>query len=99
MSQRDFRCVADAVEHGFAREESADAHAVDAADQLDIFPALDAVGVTLFMQARVSRDELRRDPSALKTPTGAAFHNSWESAVNRHFKSVFPEQLRQTPRN
>jgi len=80
MMQRHLGGVVDAVEHGFAREQSADGHAVNSAHQFALEPALDAVGVSLAMQARVRLDEFLRDPSAAasRRGCGATFHHRAE---------------------
>src|SRR5213592_4983063 len=48
-----FRSITDSMKHGFARKETADRDAIDAADKLAALPAFDAVGVTPFVQSRV----------------------------------------------
>ncbi len=48
MHERHLRGVAAAGEHALAEEGSAQRDAVEAADQLAVLPALDAVGVTVF---------------------------------------------------
>jgi len=53
VMERNFGSAAGAVEHGFAREQAADGHAVDSAHQFAPEPALDAVGVSLPVQTGV----------------------------------------------
>ena len=83
VEQRDLRRVAGAVEHRFAGEESADSDAVDAAGELVLLPALEAVGMALLVEARVGVEEFRADPG--RPPTArrgrAAFHHLSEGLV------------------
>jgi len=64
VEQSDLRGVADLVEHGFPRKETAHRHPVNSADELAALPALQAVGVALLVQLRVGLDKLGADPRA-----------------------------------
>ena len=70
MSQRHFGGVVSTVKHGFAGEQPADGHAIDAARQVAFQPALDAVRVPELMQLSVGFDKGGRDPGA--SPRGAS---------------------------
>lgn len=88
VMERNFGSTADAVEHGFAREQAADGHAVNPAHQFALEPALDAVGVSLPVQPRVRFDEFFRDPDSAPSRCGrcTAFHHCVERLVNGNLK-------------
>ena len=79
--ERDLRGVGGRVEHRLAGEEPADAHAVEAADELAVGVALDRVGPAHVVEAEVGLDELRRDPAAGAAGIGAAHHDVGEARV------------------
>ena len=62
MKQRHLRRIAHAMKHRFAREKSANRHAINAARQFAVLPAFEAVRVPLFVQPRVGLDEFSGDP-------------------------------------
>ena len=68
--QRDLRRVRDDMEHRLAREQPADAHAVEAADQLVPDPGLDAVRPSQLVQpaVRVARTTRRSTRAAAAGP-------------------------------
>ena len=101
MVKRCFRRVADPVEHGFAREESANGHAVDAADELRSLPAFNAVRVTFFVQPRIGIDEVGAEPGALASGSRlrARLDDFAKGAVNSDFKDAVANHSRQTFRN
>ncbi len=78
-----FGGIADAMEHGFACEEASDGNAIDAADELFLLPAFDAVSVTAFMQLSVTGEELGGDPcsAASRGGRGAALHDVGKGLV------------------
>ena len=79
---RDLRRVGHAVEHRLAREEPADAHAVEPADELAVAPRLDAVRPAQLVQARVRVDERLVDPAVRAARIGAAAHHRVERGVD-----------------
>ena len=85
---RDLRRVGDPMEHRLAREEPADAHAVQAADELAVLPRLDGVRPTQLVQARVRVDERRVDPSVRTARVGAAQHHVDEGRVHAELEAV-----------
>ena len=88
------------MEHGFAGEEPANGHTVDAAHQLAVLPAFNAVGVAEVVKRRVSLDKLGTDPGALPAGRrpGASLHDLAERAVGCDFENVFANDLRQASR-
>ena len=80
----DFRGIVGTVEHGFASEKAANRDAINAADELVILPAFDAMGVALRVELRISFKELACDPRRAPSGagSGAAFHNFVKSAIN-----------------
>src|SRR2546429_136187 len=101
MVKRGLRRVADPVEHGFAREESSDGHAVDAADELRSLPTFNAVLMPFFVQPRIGFNEVGADPGALASGSRlrARLDDFAEGAVNRDFKDAIANHSRQTFRN
>ena len=89
--ESDFGSVAGAVEHGFAREEAADSNAINAADELIILPAFEAVSVALFVQLNVGFEKLASDPGGAATRTGrsTAFHDFAESTIDSDLEYAF----------
>ena len=89
------------MEHGFAREETADRDAIDAAHELAAPPAFDAVGVSFFMQSRVGFDEPGADPGALaaRSGRGATINHLSEGAIHRDLEDAFAQDSRQTSRD
>ena len=65
-SESNFGGVIYRCEHGFTAEEAADGDAVEAADELIIFPGFDAVNDAEFMELFVAIDHLRQDPGGLE---------------------------------
>src|SRR6266496_4206834 len=101
MVERDFRCIADAMEHGFAREETADRDTVNAAGEFAGLPAFDAVGMSFFVQSGVGLDEPGADPGAFAAWSGrsATFNDPPEGAIPRDFENALAQDSRQTFRN
>src|SRR5580765_7085302 len=97
VEQGDLRSVVGTMEHGFAGEEPADRHTVDAARQLAVPPAFDAVRVAEVVKRRVGLNELGTDPGALaaRARYGATFHDLAEGAVGGDFKNAFANDVRQ----
>src|SRR5262245_7482190 len=62
MDQRHLRCVALAAEHALAEERRTDRHAVNAADQLALEAALDAVRAAAPVQLGIELDDRCVDP-------------------------------------
>ena len=62
VDQRHLRGVPPAGEHALAEEGAAERDAVQAAHQLAVLPALDAVGVALLVQAQVQTFDGSVDP-------------------------------------
>ena len=69
MHQRDFGCVAGAVEHALAEKSAPQADAVEAADQFIAVVDLDRVAVAAFVELAVEVADASIDPGA-----GAAGH-------------------------
>ena len=91
----DFGGVADAVEHGFAREKSADGDAVDAADEPAVLPAFEAVCVALGVHLGVAVEEFLSDPGGAAARGGfsAAFHDFAKRAVAGDLENIFANGL------
>src|SRR3982750_2917074 len=60
--KRDFGCVADVVEHRFAKERAADRDAVKPAGQFSVLPRFERMGVAELMKASIAGDDLVVDP-------------------------------------
>src|SRR5512139_1384432 len=89
------------MEHGFGREKSAKADAVNAAHKFALAPAFDTVGVTVFVEARVGFDKLRRDPGFFASGSwrGTALHDLAKGAVAGDFKRSLAHELREAAGN
>src|SRR5258708_8418246 len=72
VNQCHFARVGDTAEHAFAEERGAERDAVEAADQLIVEPALDAVGAATLKQAGVESDDLVVDPGVRALVAGLA---------------------------
>src|SRR5258708_31571089 len=78
----------------------AKAHAVNAAHQLAVLPAFDAVSVADVMKRRIGLDKLGTDPGALAAGrrSGATFHDLAERSVDCDFKNAFANNVGQASR-
>ncbi len=83
VDQGDLGGVGGVVEHGLTGEHAADAHPVQAADQLVDLPDLEAVRVAEPVQLHVGPAHLREDPGALgPVVLGAGRHHRLEGPVD-----------------
>lgn len=97
MIERDFRGIADAVEHRFPREKTANCYAINSADELSFQPAFKAMGVALFVQLSVGLEKLAGDPRRA-TPRAwgsARLYNLAEGAINRNLENAFTNDFGQ----
>ncbi len=62
MRERDFRGVAHPADHRLAEKGAPQRHAIEAADQLPVVPAFDAMGMAHAEQSFVARTDHRVDP-------------------------------------
>ena len=101
VEEGDLGGIADAMEHGFAREESPDMNAIDAAHEFLTEPAFDAVGMASPMQFAISGNEFRADPTAgaFWSRGGAGLHHLLEGEVHRYAKDFFAEGFTQASGN
>src|SRR5438105_3858396 len=95
--ERDFRGVAHAVKHGFARENSANGNAVDSTNELAALPAFETVSMSLLMKFGVGVEEFTCDPraAAARSRGGATFHDFTEGAIDGDFENAFPNDFAQ----
>ena len=85
---RDLRRVGDPVEHRLAREEPADADAVQPADERAVLPRLDRVRPAELVQPRVRVDERRVDPTVRSPRVGAPEHDVDERGVDADLEAA-----------
>src|ERR1035437_3826855 len=93
--------IADAVEHGFAREQAAYRDPVNAPDEAAALPALQTVGVAKFVQLRVGCDKLGADPSAPapQRASRAPPHHPSKCVIHSDAGHPLPDDLRQAVRH
>ena len=84
---RDLRRVAHAVEHRLPREQAADPHAVEPADQRAVAPGLDAVRPTELVQPAVRGDERLVDPAVRARRVRAAAYHRLERWFDAHLEA------------
>src|SRR5689334_18957862 len=63
--QRDFRCVRNPREHGFAKKYASHRNAVETASELAIYPRFDRMRDPEFVQLAIDGQHFRSDPCAL----------------------------------
>ena len=100
MHECHFAGVGFFVEHAFAEECAAEAHAIEAADQLAVLPGFDAVGESDFMQMGLGVDDFFADPR-IGADVSAIAHDRCKSSVVSHVKNgwIFFEQLSKCARD
>ena len=98
MDQRDLGRIALAAEHALAEERRADRDAIEAADQLALAPAFDAVRMAAREQLAVERQDRLVDPAlGMAGPRlGAGPHHAGEIGVGADLEDVLPHGARQT---
>jgi hypothetical protein len=99
--QRDLGGVGDAAEHGFAEEDVPELHAVDAAGEASVVPALDGAPVAELEQLVVGAQHFGGDPgTALALARfGAAQHHFAVGLVVRDHERLLPQRLVQAARD
>src|SRR6185437_1935907 len=101
MHQRRLARIAGAAVHALAEERAAQRHAIEAADQHAVAPALDAMREARAEELGIERDDLLIDPrlGPLRRRLGAAAHHRFEGAVAAHLEEVAahgaPQSLRE----
>ncbi len=91
--QGDLRCVGPDREHAFAEEGAPQSYAVEAADQLAIFPGLDRMGVAVLMEADIARLDLGVDPGVV--PRRAVAKDIGKGPVAAHLEAIGTKLLAQ----
>src|SRR5271154_4679105 len=97
MDKRDLRGVAGAMEHAFAEESAAQAHAIKAADQRIALVGLERMCVTGCEQFAIEPHDLVVDPGLLALGAGA--YDRFERVVGDHPETIRPHRLDETPRH
>jgi hypothetical protein len=100
MEQRNLRCIADAMEHGFAGKQTAHRHAIDAANEFVVLPTLQTMCMAEAMKFGICRDEFGTDPGMCASArwSGTAFHDFAESSIDGDLKRILPNQFYKTTR-
>jgi hypothetical protein len=93
MNQGHLRGVGAAREHALAEEGGAEGHAVQAADQLPLQPALDAVGVAHLEQLAVEAFDRSVDPGLVAAGPGlrAGGDHLGEGVVEADLEGISPD--------
>src|SRR5262245_62083498 len=90
MDQRHLRGVALAAEHALSEEGGAYRHAIEAADQLAVVPAFDAVGVAACEQLAIKGEDRLVDPAfgMTRPGLGAGAHGFSEGGVGADLENA-----------
>ena len=97
MDERDLRGVAGAMEHALAEEGAAQAHAIEAADQLIALVSLERMGVAGGEQFAIEPHDLVVDPGLLALRAGA--HDRFKRAVGGDTIPIRPHRFGEAARD
>src|ERR1700731_2455793 len=101
MHQRHFRSVAGAVKHALAEEGSAEADAVQSANKVVVFPDLDTVAISEFVQSEIEIADALVDPGVVPAGLrrGAAGNYGLEGLIDGDREGVGAHRARQARRD